>query len=64
MVEGYKILYNNNIIHRDIKPANILIDNDVCMLTDFGLGKIMPDAESDESTKNMTVQGTPFYRAP
>lgn len=27
VVEGYKYLYEHNIIHRDIKPANILIKN-------------------------------------
>lgn len=28
------------MIHRDIKPENVLLDNDVALLTDFGLGKI------------------------
>ena len=27
VVEGYKYLYEHNIIHRDIKPANILVKN-------------------------------------
>lgn len=37
--EGYKVLYNNNMVHRDIKPENILMHNGNFKLADFGLAK-------------------------
>lgn len=39
IVEGFKVLYNNNIIHRDIKPANILLHEGVAKITDFGFAR-------------------------
>jgi len=40
MLQGIRILHQNNIMHRDIKPANILIANDWCLkIADFGLAR-------------------------
>ncbi|KRX11080.1 Protein kinase-like domain [Pseudocohnilembus persalinus] len=62
LVEGYKALHANNIIHRDIKPANVLIDNDIALLSDFGLGKIT-SIQADKR-QEITAIGTPYYRSP
>jgi len=40
-VEGFKTLYENNIIHRDIKPANILIHEGHVKITDFGFARVI-----------------------
>lgn len=41
--DGYKVLYDKNIIHRDIKPENILIKNGNFKISDFGLARVITD---------------------
>jgi tRNA A-37 threonylcarbamoyl transferase component Bud32 len=51
------------MIHRDIKPSNILIDESGnCLLTDFGLARMVEDAVNLTSTG--TIMGTPAYMSP
>jgi phosphonate transport system substrate-binding protein len=51
------------LIHRDIKPSNILVDErGNCMLTDFGIAKILES--SAEFTKTGGILGTPTYMSP
>jgi phosphonate transport system substrate-binding protein len=51
------------LIHRDIKPSNILVDErGNCMLTDFGIAKILES--SAELTKTGGILGTPTYMSP
>lgn len=54
----------NSVIHYDLKPANILFsENGVVKITDFGLSKIVKDAENSiELTSQGT--GTYYYAAP
>ncbi|GAB2269744.1 Leucine-rich repeat receptor-like serine/threonine/tyrosine-protein kinase sobir1 [Dionaea muscipula] len=63
---GLEYLHFNNqpkIIHRDLKPANILLDDDMePRITDFGLAKAMPDAQTHITSSN--VAGTLGYIAP
>ncbi|CAA7045767.1 unnamed protein product [Microthlaspi erraticum] len=63
--KGLSYLHENcnpKIIHRDIKAANILIDfNGEAKVADFGLAKIVPDANTHVSTR---VMGTFGYLAP
>jgi serine/threonine protein kinase len=59
--DGYKVLYDHNIIHRDIKPENILIHNGDFKIADFGLSKAVNHPEAD---LRMSLKGTPTYMAP
>ncbi|CAD8061964.1 unnamed protein product [Paramecium sonneborni] len=62
-LNGYKVLYNKDIMHRDIKPENILIKyingKTIYKLADFGIGKIYKANDF-----KFTKIGTPAYAAP
>ncbi|CAD8153999.1 unnamed protein product [Paramecium octaurelia] len=62
-LNGYKALYESNVIHRDIKPENILIQNidgqKFYRLADFGIGRICKINDF-----KLTKAGTPFYASP
>lgn len=60
-----------HVVHRDIKPANIFLSNgvlgEVVQMLDFGLAKLVHDADADEAmdvTRVGSVMGTPRYMAP
>jgi hypothetical protein len=61
--EALNYAHTRGMIHRDIKPSNILIDESGnCLLTDFGLARMVEDAVNLTSTG--TVMGTPAYMSP
>ena len=46
IAKGLEHLSSKNIVHRDIAARNILVDkNDDVRISDFGLSRIMPQAE-------------------
>ncbi|GCE02761.1 serine/threonine-protein kinase [Dictyobacter aurantiacus] len=56
-------VHKKRLIHRDIKPANMLLrDNDWVLLADFGIARIVSDA--DHMTQGNLLAGTPGYMAP
>lgn len=68
LCDGLEHAHQHGIIHRDVKPSNIMVTNDGHpKLVDFGLGRNMFRADSEESnsqTMEGYVVGTPMYMAP
>ena len=62
-------VHEKGYVHRDIKPGNILFDDQGhAYLSDFGVAKVMSDAQQTEDAQNLTgtgmVLGTADYMAP
>ena len=60
IIEGYKELFQSNIIHRDIKPANILLKQGVAKLSDFGFSRVV---DNPDQSQKLTLLGSPLYTA-
>ena len=57
--------HRHGILHRDLKPENILVDRTGRPhITDFGLAKLMGQAELPQATATGTALGTPAYMSP
>lgn len=57
IVNGYRAMYNNDVVHRDLKPANIFITGNVLKIADFGFAVKQADLKKRE---NYNV-GSPVY---
>ena len=62
ILEALNYAHRQGIIHRDIKPANIMIEEHTQrpIITDFGVAKVLRDAQEDHSI----ARGSPLYMPP
>ena len=62
ILEALDYAHRQGIIHRDIKPANIMIEEHTQrpIITDFGVAKVLRDAQEDHSI----ARGSPLYMPP
>jgi eukaryotic-like serine/threonine-protein kinase len=64
LIDGLKILWDNNIVHRDLKPDNILITDDFTpKIIDLGIARFI-DFESLTKTIAHFGPCTPLYASP
>ncbi|HEV8125608.1 MAG TPA: protein kinase [Gemmatimonadales bacterium] len=56
--------HSHDIVHRDIKPENILFQGGHAVVVDFGIGRAITAAESENITQPGLSIGTPGYMSP
>jgi tRNA A-37 threonylcarbamoyl transferase component Bud32 len=54
--------HRQGLVHRDIKPANVLLEGDRVFLSDFGVARLLPEADASTTTGGFV--GTVDYAAP
>ena len=66
LADAMEHAHRHSVVHRDIKPANILLDHESGqpMLADFGISKIVSDANTPDITDSLVAIGTPNYMSP
>lgn len=63
--EAVEAAHRALVVHRDIKPANILVDaQGRPRLLDFGIAKLLDEAEREDDTRTGLRRLTPAYAAP
>ncbi len=69
LAEGMAAAHKHGVIHRDIKPSNLRITTDgELKILDFGIAKLMPTADANTLSEDMTragaLVGTVPYMSP
>jgi serine/threonine-protein kinase len=69
VLSGLEHAHERGILHRDLKPANLMIVEaagyeDFVKILDFGLAKIIGEADRREVTVHGVALGTPGYMSP
>jgi superfamily II DNA/RNA helicase len=65
IADGLAAAHAVGVIHRDLKPSNVmLLRGGVVKVLDFGMGRIVDDADGDTVTSTGVTVGTARYMAP
>jgi len=68
LVDALQFAHERNVIHRDVKPSNIMIvpdgEAERAVLVDFGIAKVLDDANEQSSTKTGEMLGSTAYMSP
>ncbi len=56
--------HESGVVHRDVKPENILLSRGHALLADFGIGRVLADADDQRLTETGLAIGTPAYMSP
>ena len=60
--------HSHGIVHRDLKPDNIMVvrdgEEDIAKVLDFGIAKLLTQADGASLTKTGMICGTPEYMSP
>ncbi|RIB20921.1 kinase-like domain-containing protein [Gigaspora rosea] len=64
IAQGIKYLHENNIIHKDLNSKHILINNGEMMLSDFGISKLLSQAEISTNIMDQGLPALPAYIDP
>ena len=65
LCEALQFAHRNGVVHRDIKAANVLIDtHGQLKLLDFGIAKLVGDADIGEAAMTVAATMTPHYASP
>ena len=69
VVDAVAVAHKNAIVHRDLKPDNIFLAQSHLQETspkvlDFGISKVLSDANVPSLTATSSFLGTPFYMSP
>ncbi|TYC22951.1 protein kinase domain-containing protein [Micromonospora sp. DR5-3] len=65
IADGLSAAHAADVVHRDLKPSNVmLLRTGAIKVLDFGMGRILDDAETGKVTSTGVTVGTARYMAP